>query len=184
MTSIQKHFFWLVFLVFVFQNKTLENKMKISGNGYTVLIQLGVALVLAGELAQAVRCLSMHEVLLEKETWHKCVTPALGRRQCQLTEDSGQGETCLKYTRRMATKEWTQRLSSVLHTLTYMTHTNTHTQRKLTTLKNECLCKRPEITSRTLATHRGSNGRGRPVIVNPSILAQFRSVTHFKLCTF
>lgn len=30
----------------------------------------------------------------------------------------------------MATKEWTQRLSHVLHTLTYMTHTNTHTQRK------------------------------------------------------
>lgn len=64
MTSIQKHFFWLVFLGFVFQNKTLEeNKMKISGNGYTALIQLGVTLVSAGELAQAVRCLSKHEVL-------------------------------------------------------------------------------------------------------------------------
>lgn len=37
--------------------------MKIGSNGYTVRIQLGVALVLAGELAQAVRCLSMHEVL-------------------------------------------------------------------------------------------------------------------------
>lgn len=111
--------------------------MKISGKGYTVLIQLGVTPVLAGVLAQAVRCLSKHKVLslylpksLEKETRHKRVTPALGRRQYQLTEDPGQGETCLKNTKQMATKEWTQRLSSVLHTLTYInTYKHTYTKK-------------------------------------------------------
>lgn len=37
--------------------------MKISGKGYTVLIQLGVTPVLASVLAQAVKCLSNHKVL-------------------------------------------------------------------------------------------------------------------------